>query len=169
MTEASEKKPGHGSAQRWFSIAKSIASIVAVTIALITLGKGLAEYSKQGTQQRAEQFLEMRHRFKDTDKFTRICALLWVNDDELLTLTIQEKADFVGFFEEIALLTNSRLVRSEVAHYMFGYYAIHCWENEKFWAGLRRDNPYWSLFRDFVERMKDISKDFEYDRRDFRL
>ena len=169
MTEASEKKPSQGSGQTWLSITKDIASIVAVVIALITLGKGLAEYSKHGAQQRAEHFLEMRHRFKDSDKFRRISKLLENDDDELLKLTLAEKVDYVGFLEEIALLTNSGLVRSEVAHYMFGYYAVQCWNNEKFWKDMNRYTPYWSLFRDFAERMEHISKDFEYDRRGFRL
>ena len=169
MTKANNKKPSHESKKTKISVIKDIASIVGVILTLITLGKGLAEYSKQGAQQRAKHFFEMRHRFKDSDKLRRISELLEINDDELLKLTIAEKVDYVGFFEEIALLTNSGLVRKEVAHYMFGYYAVQCWNNEKFWKGMNRDTRHWSLFRDFVERMENISKDFEYDRRDFRL
>jgi len=169
MTNSIEIKPAQGSVQRWFSIVKSIASIVAVIVALITLGKGLAEYSKQGAQQRAEHFLEMRHRFKDNENFHRICALLWNDDDGLLKLTLQEKTDFIGFFEEIVLLTNSGLLRFDVAHYMFGFYAVHCWKSEKFWNNMNRENPYWSLFRDLVERTEHMKKDFVYDRQKLRL
>ena len=153
----------------WISAGKDLATIVTVIIALVTLAEGLSEYSKQGTQQRAEHFLEMRHRFKDNEKFRRISALLEQNDDALTGLSLAEKTDYVGFFEEIALLTNSGLVRPEVAHYMFGYYAIQCWENEKFWRGANRDTKYWSLFRDFVLQMMAIQQQFEYRRSDFRL
>jgi hypothetical protein len=46
----------------------------------------------------------------------------------------QKKAEyFLGFFEEVALMMNSGLIRKEVAHYMFGYYAIHCWDSKNFW------------------------------------
>jgi hypothetical protein len=95
--------------------------------------------------------------------------MLETEDDRLLQLSLAEKVNYVGFFEEIALLTNSSQVRKEVAHYMFGYYAIQCWRNEKFWTNMNRATAYWSLFRDFVEQMEGIQKDFKFKRRDLRL
>lgn len=69
-----------------------------------------------------------------------------------------EKRNFLGFFEEIALLSNSGLIRKEVAHYMFGYYAIRCWQSKNFWYNMERDSPYWFLFRKFAIDMQEIEK-----------
>lgn len=81
-------------------------------------------------------------------------------------------ATYLGFFQEIALVFNSGLVKQEVAHYMFGDYAVRCWENAYFWNGVNRDGPNWSLFRDFASRMEDAEQRFlklGYVRSDFRL
>jgi hypothetical protein len=62
---------------------------------------------------------------------------------------------------------NSGLIRKQVAHYMFGYYAIQCWENSYFWSDVNRDSTYWLVFQDFAEQMMSIEKHFKYRRRDF--
>lgn len=148
----------------------NIATVIGVTAALITFLKGVIEYSRQNAQKRAEHFVEMRRRLKENETFRKIVQFL-ETDSLALEKEIKEidKIDFLGFFEEIALMVNSRLIRKEVAHYMFGYYAITCWDNEHFWSNIDRKTLYWSLFRDFVEQMKDVEKSFQYDRRKFRL
>jgi hypothetical protein len=88
---------------------------------------------------------------------------------ECITEPFKEKRDLLGFFEEIALMMNSGLIRNEVAHYMFGYYAIKCWESKYFWSTVYRESIYWSLFRDFVEQMKQIEQSFQYNKRKFRF
>jgi hypothetical protein len=64
---------------------------------------------------------------------------------------------------------NSGLLRKEVAHYFFGWYAIKCWESKYFWENLVKEDPYWNLFRDFVLQMKEVESSFHYRRADFRL
>lgn len=66
-------------------------------------------------------------------------------------------------------MMNSGLVRKDVAHYMFGYYAIRCWESEHFWSEVNRKSIYWALFRDFVEKMKAIEKTFSFRGRRYRF
>lgn len=56
---------------------------------------------------------------------------------------------------------------SPVSHYMFGYYALRCWESQHFWADVNRDSSYWALFRDFVEQMKQAEDSFKYERERF--
>jgi hypothetical protein len=148
---------------------KDIAAIGGVVIALLALIKGVYEYVKQGSQKRAEQFLDMRKRLKENDTFRELAALIEMNDPELLKVPFKDKLYYVGFFEEIALMLNSGLIRVQVAHYMFGYYAIRCWDNEYFWSDMNRNTQYWTAFKDFVDRMKAIEASFKYDRRKFRF
>lgn len=77
----------------------------------------------------------MRERFKNNKIFQKICNLLDTNDEGLLEIKFEEKRDFLGFFEEVAIAMNSGLIKPQVAHYMFGFYAIKCWESGKFWDG----------------------------------
>lgn len=149
--------------------AKDLATIIGVAIALFTLVKGFIEYQQQGRQKRAEHFLHMRERFKDSVDFKQMCDLLESNDRRLRDLPFKEKRDLLGFFEEIALMVNSGLVNTVIAHYMFGYYAIQCWKSDNFWYQLNRDSVYWALFRDFVEKMIAVEKSFSYQRRHFRF
>jgi hypothetical protein len=150
---------------------KDFAEIVGVCIALFTLIKGVIEFRLQGTQKRAEQFLKMRDRYAN---FSELCEWLEHKDDEDSKKHIQEmpfrsKFDFLCLYEEIALMMNSGLIQPQVAHYMFGFYAIRCAENDVFLQGLEYESEYWSLFRDFVKQMKQVEQKFKYDRRTFRL
>lgn len=144
---------------------KDLATIVGAVVAFVTLLKGVIEYTKQGAQKRAEHFIEMRKRLKENLTFKQICALTEGNDEQLKKLQFSDKRDFLGFFEEVALMVNSGLIKKEVAHYMFGYYALRCWESDSFWMGVNRDSPYWALFKDFATQMKEVEESFVFKRR----
>ena len=92
-----------------------------------------------------------------------------MNDLKLQSVPYKDKRDYLGFFEEIALMVNSGIIRIELAHYMFGYYAIRCWESDCFWGDVNRDSQYWVLFKEFVRKMKEIENTFTYDERKFRF
>lgn len=145
---------------------KTAAAVVAAAAALATLIKGTLEYVKQGAQKRTELLLQMRDRWR---KFTPICELLdhqgmKEHMEELRLLPYREKLDFVGLYEEIALMTESGLIRRPVAHYVFGYHAIKCSKCDVFWNdtdGLNRDSPNWRLFHAFAKRMQEEQKALE--------
>ena len=103
------------------------------------------------------------------EKFLEICACLDNDEAKLKDLPWKDKRDFLGFFEEVALMVNSRLIRLPVAHYMFGYYALLCWRSEKFWGDLERGSIYWALFRDFAERLAEEEQRFRFRRGSLRL
>ena len=69
----------------------------------------------------------------------------------------------MAFYEEIAISVNSKVMSDEVAHYIFGLYAIKCSDSLHFWEGVRicKDSPYWSLFREFVEKMRLMQRELE--------
>ncbi len=150
-------------------LVKDIAIVCGGVVALVTFVRGFFEYVRQGTQRRAEQFVQMRRRLKENKVFYEICSLLDTDDPKLAAVPLQDRYDFLGFFEEIVLLTNSGLLRKEVAYYMFAYYAIECWDSTHFWENINRDSNYWKLFRDFAEQMKQMQTSFRYDSRKFRL
>ncbi|MFA7257061.1 MAG: hypothetical protein WC047_05755 [Kiritimatiellales bacterium] len=149
--------------------AKDIAAIIGAIVGLAALLKGVIEYSCQGAQKRAEHFLTMRKRLKENTQFKEICALLETNDPALREIPFKEKRDFLGYFEEVAILMNSRLISKHVAHYMFAYYAIRCWESGNFWNSVNRNSIYWMVFGDFVERMNKLEKRFLFKRRHYRF
>ena len=141
---------------------KDAAAALGALVALLTLIKGVYEYAKQGAQKRAAQFVEMRRRFKENDTFKEIASFIEDNDPKLSSMPFKDKREYLGFFEEVALMVNSGLIKPEVAHYMFGYYAIRCWENDAFCGDVNRDSLYWSLFKEFVAKMKSIENSFVY-------
>lgn len=149
--------------------AKDLGTILGAVIALAALVKGVVEYGHQGAQKRAEHFLEMRKRLKENPIFKEMCVLLEVDDPKLVEVPFKEKRDLAGFFEEVALLLNSGLIRLSVAHYMFGYYAIRCWKSNYFWSSLNRESDSWALLRDFVARMEAVENSFTFRRRVFRF
>jgi tRNA A37 N6-isopentenylltransferase MiaA len=79
------------------------------------------------------------------------------------------KRDFVGLFEEVAIMLNSGLIREYVALHMFGYYAIDCWDSKKFWEGMEQHSPYCLVFKDFVQRMKAASKKGGFSAKEYRI
>jgi len=146
-----------------------VAAIVGVLIAAGTLVKAVIEYTYQGVQKRAEHFLQMRRRFKENEVFKELCSLLDRDEQALANMPFKDKRDLLGFFEEVAIMVNSGLIRKEVAHYMFGYYAIRCGDSRNFWSNVNRTSRYWALFRDFAETMKSMEQAFAYDPRRYRF
>lgn len=88
--------------------------------------------------------------------------MLETGSPDLAKIPLSTKLQFVGFHEEVALMLNSKLLREEVAHYMFGYFAIRCYDSVHFWEDEDKAHMYWSLFRSFAERMKEFEKTFRF-------
>lgn len=133
---------------------KDVAIIFGGVIALTTFFSGIFEYIRQGHQHRASNFVQMRRRFLEDPLFRDILNLLATDSVALKNTPIQDRRNFVGFLEEVALMVNSGLIRKEVAHYMFGYYVLLTDKCENFWDGLDRDSQYWSVFRQLAKQMK---------------
>lgn len=61
----------------------------------------------------------------------------------------------------------SKLIKIEVAHYMFYYFAKRCWQSENFLEKLNRDSFYWSLFREYIEQIDSFERElFKTKKRD---
>lgn len=135
-------------------LTKDIAVIFGVVISLSALVKGVFEYSRQGTLKRAEYFLKMRDRIFSDDDFNEVqYALDYGSKEKVSELSLVQKETFLGFIEEVAVLENSKIINVDIAYYMFGHFAISCWESDQFWSDIDRNDEYWAVFKNFVERM----------------
>lgn len=135
------------------TLVKDISIIIAGVITLITFMTGVFQYVRQGQQTRAAQFVEMRRRFLEDPSFREILNYLDHDDPRLCEVPVQERRNLVGFLEEVALTVNSKILRPQVAHYMFGYYVRLVDSSKYFWEGLDKDSEYWTLFRTFAKTM----------------
>ena len=144
-------------------------AVVAALTGLATLWKSLAEYIKQGSSKRAEQFLNMRSRLRGNPTFINICELLETDSHDLRDVPLLDKDNFIGFFEELTLLWNSKVFNDEVVYYMFGYYALRCHKSSNFWSGLNRNQLQWAHFNEFVARLSAIEKGYTPSTKQFRF
>lgn len=143
-----------------FDHARDLAVIAGTVVAIVTFIKAVVEFTRQNKQKRAEQYIDLRDAFKGNRRFDKLFGLLETDDPSLAQIPFHIKQDFLGFYEDIALLVKSGLMRRTVAHYMFAYYAIRCWNSENFWKGMNKNSPYWWLFRHFAEEMQAIEEKF---------
>ena len=130
-------------------------SLVLATGALIAAARAMMEYRAQGRQKRADHFDDMRSRLKSDESFRTITNYIATGDERLADESVAAKMDYVCFFEQVAIMRNSRLISPNVAHYMIGFYAVVCWKSDLFWSGgkLDRDGLYWRLFRAWALEM----------------
>ena len=137
---------------------KDLAIIGGGIIALVTFFFGYLEYLRQGRQHSAAAFVQMRRRFLESDRFQHILKLLSDDDPSVREISIQDRRNFIGFFEEIALMVNSKMIRLDTAHYMFGYYVLLSDRSSHLWEDLDRSSTYWTVFNEFARVMRELDK-----------
>lgn len=140
---------------------KNLFSIFGVVVAAGALGKAVYEYTRQVAERRAQQFLVLRSTYTANPEFQRIISHLY-GDADFSSIPLTDRIQFMAFFEDIAFLVNSGLVRAEVASYMFGGDAIKAWTDDQFWPNDIREDPHWSLLRDFVQQMTALEERLPY-------
>ncbi len=138
---------------------KDVAIIAGGIVALVTFFFGYLEYIRQGRQHSAAAFVQMRRRFLESDRIQHILKLLTSDDPTLQHISIQDRRNFLGFFEEIALMVNSKMIRIDIAHYMFGYYILLADRSQHLWHELDRESPYWTVFNEFVRIIRAMDRD----------
>jgi hypothetical protein len=151
-----------------------------LTLAIATLGAGVAlatliaaclEYVRQGKMARVQMFFDLRSRLKEPELWKLAELIDEANTPDpkvskrggeaLEEIPFRVKRDYLGLFEEVALAMDWGLIDPDVAHYMFGYYALHCANCSAFWIDVGKENPYWDRFRKFCDRMEEERKIFE--------
>jgi hypothetical protein len=135
---------------------ESVTVILGVIVSTYSLFTSVSEYSKQGTQKRANYFFDLQRKFYANDTFKLICLLCENDGPALKEIPYKDKIDLLIFYEELALALNSKLIKKEVIYYMFGYYIIKCWKCNNLWLDLEKDSPYWKIFHELALNMKEI-------------
>lgn len=133
--------------------------IISTFVGLVALGtfiKAIFEYKLQGRQKRAELFDKFKGTLKTEPRILQVTQYLEDDNIALSTIPILDRYFFLGFYEQIAIAVNSQLIKKEVAHYMFSYFALRCWESENFWTGINKKSYYWHVFRQYVEQMQKL-------------
>jgi hypothetical protein len=148
---------------------KDIATIIGGLILLLTFLKTTVEYIRQGTHKRVELFLQLDDRFQHNKNFQLIRNYIQTKNPKISQVNKKMRSDYAGYFEQIALLTNSGVLKKEVACYMFSDDAIQCWECEEFWKDFDKSDSYWGLLRKFVEDMKAIRNKLKPSKNKLRL
>ncbi len=125
---------------------KLLLQFLALTVGVIVLLKGLAEYKKKNKLDRVNIFLELRKRFKETENFSLIISYLDTLDPKLEEVSKSDRLKFLGFLEEVALMNNSGFLDSKIMNQAFGYYVIKACEHPAmWWEGNNPDSEYWVL------------------------
>ncbi|MES2206679.1 MAG: hypothetical protein V4525_07775 [Pseudomonadota bacterium] len=135
-------------------IVKDFSTLIGVLIALWGFYRGFSEFILQGKQKRAEMFLKKQGEYFENASFNEIRGLLETDDLKLQDIGFEEKRAYLTFFEEIAVLKNSRLINGNLTYYMFGYYATRCLESKNFWLNINKDNIFWHVFLHFAADMQ---------------
>ena len=133
---------------------KDVSIVIAGVVAFIGFLGGIAEYWRRTREIRAAHFIEMRRRFLETPAYKEILDQIVTADPALAQRSVQERRNFIGFLEEIGLMVDSRLIRAEVAYYMFGHYVRLADGSEHLWSGLEKDGEYWTMFRRLAAQVK---------------
>lgn len=141
------------------------AKLAAALGAVIVASKWLFEYTRKVRLERFIKYEEMRKR---TDRGVLSQALDKLDESGTLGSSVyftDEEVDSVTeFYEEIALMYNSGLIRLSVAYYMFGYYLIKSGSSPEFKAKYEvlrekyQDTNFWRVFEDFRERCTNYHK-----------
>jgi hypothetical protein len=124
---------------------------------------------QQRKDDRAKQFLSLRTSFRENTGFQNIVNCLYDPNNNFSSVPENVKYEFMAFFEDLAFLMNSGLIKKEVAFYMFGNDVITAWNNSRFWSESDKENKLWSLLKDFVDQMEKVNQNFIYDRKEMSL
>jgi len=135
---------------------KDYAYLITALIGLLTFIKALREYIINGRQKKIELLNKYRDKFQNEQFFTEINPLIENDSKDLQKISRLKRYYYLGFFEEISILMNSRVLKAEIIHYFFGYYSILTKKSSNFWFDINRDSFYWKEFNNFVEKMKKI-------------
>lgn len=126
---------------------KDISIVVAGIATLAGFLTALMEYSRQSYGRKAQHFVDLRRRFLETVSFQVILQHIADDSPELANVPIHDRRNFIGFLEEVQIMVDSRLIRPEVAHIMFGRYVKLADASQYLWSELDRTDPYWAIFR----------------------
>ena len=143
---------------------KTITEWVAAIVATCTFLWGIWVYRSQKKRDhelevakdrlsRFEKFLDFQKRYREEDALIKVRQ--WIFSEQLGSSGIPKPSDyelhqFMGFFEEVAIMINSGLMSDDLAAYTIGIDAARFYDTVPTYHGDR----YFLLFNSFALRMK---------------
>ncbi|MCA0132610.1 hypothetical protein [Winogradskyella alexanderae] len=140
------------------NIIRTAAITIASGFGIFTFFRGYREFKRNIKIKRIELYNEYRDKMISDKNIKNILNLLEEDSPKIKELPRINRYKFIGYYEDIALLLNSKFIKPEIAHYMFAYYAKLCWANEDFWHDINRDSHYWRVFKEFVDKMQKLEE-----------
>jgi hypothetical protein len=139
---------------------------IGAVIAALGFVFGVISYAKQNALRRFEAFHRLREVGRADKAIDEVINCLrnekreQAKYDKLRNMEPWKKYRFLSFQEEIALMHESGLIRTSVAHYMFGFFCVRCLESDEFWHGIEgaKTTYYWSLFLRFANLMQQVER-----------
>jgi hypothetical protein len=140
-----------------FPLSTLLVAGVSAAIALGTLAKAVMEYRLGNTLKRFEKYESMNRYYQSESSLAEVRLVLNLGEDaELESFDRAKKYVLMAFFEDVALMHQSGLMRMDVAGYLLGYDAGRVWARRKAFAAnlyMGESDPNWALFWDFAERV----------------
>lgn len=143
-----------------------LGTIAMPLIAMVALWYSRREYKNHREQTRISVLGQYNERYSTSPEINRVIAFLidktnnnsacvQETDKELAAATIRDRELFMRFFGELQIAIRKGLVDQKYAKVMFGYYAVEAANLGKEFVD-DYDEPYWSLFREFAESMRQL-------------
>jgi len=135
-------------------IAVAVTGGVSMVVAVATLVKAVMEYRLQNSLKRFEKYQEVNKVYQESSTLTSLRDALEAGGRELADFDPLEKLKFMSFYQDIAMMCQSGLMRIEVAAYLFGFDTRIASTSKEFVSNLGdvRNDPNWILFWAFCER-----------------
>jgi hypothetical protein len=102
---------------------------------------------------RFDKFQEFEKRYREEDALVKVREWIYreQNSNKVVTRpSAYDLQNFMEFFEEIAVMINSGLMNPDLASYTIGIDAARFYDTETQF----HNDPYWTLFNSFAQRMK---------------
>jgi len=101
---------------------------------------------------RFENFQRMQQRYREDKAITNVLRWLYPTFDTRppINASTNDKLTFMGFYEELALMIQSRLMEDNLAYWTMGVDAVSFYDKEQAF----HDEPTWKLFNSFAQKAK---------------
>lgn len=143
----------------WVEVLANLATAIGFIAVVITLLLTWRNYLQQNKQNNLDFQFKLWNLLTSKPAGQKdICELIDAQEwDKLKEIPPTDRRQKLFLFEQIALLVKAKYMHPNLAHYMFGYHAIRCWERPEFWSDLPdKTSGYWKVLQEFVERMRQV-------------
>jgi hypothetical protein len=149
-------------------ITQTIFEILSALLAVIGSYIAYREFLRNKNLNAIDKFISYRDKLKEVESLSKIVKhiQLWQNNIEIRSqvpneITLFDFYYFIGFYEEIFILSEKCHIDRKITRDMFAFYAIQIADNSHYWdyfnENYQNDND-WKNFRSFIEQMRHTNK-----------